>query len=545
MYQLVTGGGKTVLFVDIIKKFILKKKRVMLLAHREELINQAWSHLYKNQILAGIIKADVTPNFNALCQVASIQTVIRRKNIPVPDLIIIDEVHHCQDDNSYGKLVMDIFPNALVLGVTATPYRLNGMGFTSIFQDLILGPTLLELTDMGYLTPLKYFVAKRLPIFTNVSKMAGDFNMDEAEIAMGLAPIVDSYTEHCRGMAGIGFACNIKHSRNIVDLYNAAGIPAGHIDGNMDQDTRRKILEDFKSRRILYLSNVGIVTEGFDVPDLEFVQINRPTMSLALWLQMIGRSTRTDFNIIKHATDDNHRAALVASCKKPYAYILDNAGCHLMHGMPWHEFKWDRHFKGFSKKDKAITERIEIITFVAEDESGRVVKTNVPEEVLGLRLVEITREYEAKRIDTNATLQLDAGIDKLKFVRGIEKKGFAIYNNFMAHCKRSNTLVTDEVWDYITLKLCKEVDDRESVVLSKRDNDIKLAEDSYGHNPQALHDARIVITQEAEKKVKLIRQMKLPSGYLNKMRDEYKKLHKEDFDAIAKSTQGVEENTGF
>lgn len=545
MLQLITGGGKTEIFVDTQKKFLAKGRRVLTIAHREELINQAWNKLHQHGIVSGIIKGGVEPNLRALSQVASIQTITRRRNIPAPDLIVIDEAHHTQEDNTYGKVIFDMFPNAYVLGVTATPYRLNGMGFTSLFQDLILGPTMEELVAAGYLTPLRYFVAKKLPDLSTVGKEKGDYKAEEAANAIGTAPLLESYTEHCLGMRGVGFAVNIKHSRNIVDMYNAAGITAAHIDGEMHMSDRKAILDRFKAGEIMYISNVGIITEGFDFPDMEFVQLARPTLSLALFLQMIGRVTRTDYNVIKHATDDQVRAALVAGSKKPYGYVLDNAGCHLTHGMPWHEFNWRKHFEGYAKKDNKPKDMIEIITYVAEDESGRRVSTELPEEIQGLRLVEITKvskERPTRKVDLN---EFDATLEKFKNIKGMKKKGFAALNNFLMANSRNNAIMSAEHWEHLIKKLSTEVNEQVQKINLELSVNLKATEDMYAHNPIARDSAIAVIKAAADKKIEVAKLSHVPSGYIKKLWAEYNKEHNIEYGTTSELQTGLAQNLGF
>jgi superfamily II DNA or RNA helicase len=320
MFQLVTGGGKTVLFVDIIKKFIKAGKRVILIAHREELISQAWQTLYKNEILAGIIKSGTPENFHLPCQVASIQTICRRNRLPKADIVIIDEAHHVLDDNSYGDVLLRHFPYAYVLGVTATPYRLGGRGFTKTFDVLVEGPPFTYLSERGYLCPFKYYVSYN-PDLSKVKVQRGDYGIDDLEKAMELAPIVDSYLENCKGMSGISFAVNIEHSQKIVRQYLNAGIPAAHVDANTDIETRRNLFQQLRDKKILVLVNVGIATEGTDIPNIDFTQLCRPTKSLSMFLQMVGRGTRPLWDAIKNARSDEERRLLIATSAKPESIV--------------------------------------------------------------------------------------------------------------------------------------------------------------------------------------------------------------------------------
>lgn len=456
MFQLVTGGGKTVLFVSIIKKFLAAGKRVVLIAHREELIKQGWETLYKSEIMAGIIKSGTAENFYMPCQVASIQTIARRSKLPKADLVIFDEAHHSQDDNSYGDVLLRHWPTARVLGVTATPYRLGGKGFTTLFETLVQGPTFKQIVQMGYLVPFRYLVAYN-PDLSKARVQRGDYVSDDIEKAMQLAPIVQSYMDHCKGMSGICFAINIDHSNLIVRQYIAAGVPAAHVDANTALDVRRKMFQDLKDKKILVLVNVGIATEGTDIPNIDFVQLARPTKSLSLYLQMVGRVTRPLFASIKDAQSDEERRYGIAGSSKPYGIVLDNAGLYLDHGLPDSEFNWHRHFIGEQKRDKNKPETIEIIEFVAEDETGGVVRSKIPDEVQGLRLIEVNHIERQKIVNLVSLKEFDKLLEMFKRLPATgPKAGYIAFGNYSDYCRKNSLLMSAEVWDYLQKRLIEE-----------------------------------------------------------------------------------------
>jgi superfamily II DNA or RNA helicase len=522
MFQLVTGGGKTVLFVDIIRKFVAKGRRVILIAHREELITQAWDTLYKNEIYAGVIKADVKPNYSMPCQVASIQTLIRRKNLPPADLIIIDEAHHSQDDNSYGQVIANHFAESFVLGVTATPYRLGGKGFTDVFQKLICSISFKDLVNQGWLVPIRYFVASR-PDLSKVNMSKGDYENEALGVAMGNAPLIESYFEHCKGMCGAVFAVNIEHSLKIVDQYNAAGVPAAHLDANTPTEKRKQLLKNFKEGKIRIISNVGIITEGFDFPNMEFVQLARPTKSLALYLQMVGRVTRTDYNVIKHAVNDEHRCQLISLSKKPCGIVLDNASLFEEHGLPDQDFNWQVYFEGIPKrKKKEITDEIEMIEYVAEDTDGRVVKSQLPSEIEGLKLIEVTHSIKEKIIRVTSLKELDKNVEMFKRMPKLgNKAGFAAYKAYREYCRKNNILITEEMWDYMINKLSVIPESELSRVKSDSDKNIEFINSQYAHNPDDLSILIQEIRAKALREETPFKKMYVPSGYLKRERAEY------------------------
>jgi len=477
MFQLVTGGGKTVLFVNIIKKFLRAGKRVVLVAHREELIKQAWDTLYKNEIMAGIIKSGIPENFHMPCQVASIQTICRRSKLPKADLVIFDEAHHSQDDNSYGDVLLKHWPYARVLGVTATPYRLGGKGFTSLFDTLVQGPPFKSIVEMGYLVPFKYYVSYN-PDLSNAKVQRGDYVADDIDKAMRLAPIVNSYLEHCKGMSGICFAVNIGHSNLIVRQYLEAGIPAAHVDANTDLTVRRRMFQDLRDKKILVLVNVGIATEGTDIPNIDFVQLARPTKSLALYLQMVGRVTRPLFSAIEHAQSDEERRAMIAASSKPYGIVLDNAGLYLEHGLPDSPYDWKGYFMGQEKRAKNKPDLIEIIEFVAEDEDGNTVISRLPKEVEGLKLIEVNYIEKQKIINLTSLKEFDRGLGMFANMPKVNKAGYVAYRNYHEFCRKNSLLMSDEVWSYLNKRLVKDPGEERVRLLNNLERDCKIISES-------------------------------------------------------------------
>jgi superfamily II DNA or RNA helicase len=522
MFQLATGAGKTVLFVSIIRKFIKAGKRVVLIAHREELIAQAWETLRRYEIWAGIIKSGVPENFHLPCQVASIQTICRRQRLPKADLVIIDEAQHSQDDNSYGDVLLRHWPSSRILGVTATPYRLGGKGFTSIFDSLVLGPSVKDLIAAGYLCPFKYYVSYN-PDLSKTKINRGDYQIDDLEKAMRLAPIVASYFDHCKGKSGICFAVNVTHSQAIVRQYTEAGVPAAHVDATTDLEVRRKIFKDLKDKKILVLVNVGIATEGTDIPNIDFVQLARPTKSLSMFLQMVGRATRPLWDAIKDAQGDDERAALVAASSKPNAIVLDNAGCYLEHGLPDQVYDWAGYFIGRDKRGKDVEETIEIIELVAERENGETVVSRIPDEVAGLKLREVNY-IEREKIINLATLKVfDKNLEIFKRLPHIKKAGFVAFRNYFDFCKKNNYLMTDQVWQYLKKKL---VTDPEDERLKSSQRYLRDTEIIKQNNPRYIAENLVAAAFTLhQKRLEQIDKVKVPSSFLMQERARYEKLN--------------------
>lgn len=290
--QLPTGGGKTILFSHISRSFIEEGEGVMVIAHRKELIVQAKDKLETiTGLECGVIKAGYPCEYHKDIQVASIQSLSRRKHRPEVGLVIFDEAHHCSS-KTYSDII-EQYPNAYILGVTATPCRTDGQGFQFLFDKLIPGVSPKRLIADGYLCPFRLYGAK--PISTKgVRTTAGDFNQKQLEDrAMALiGDVYPSWEKHAQGLQTIVFAVSVAHSKGIVEQFVEQGVKAEHIDGTTPDKEREDIIERFRNRETMVLSNVGIFTEGFDVPNIEAVQVVRPTMSLSLHLQILGRGLR-------------------------------------------------------------------------------------------------------------------------------------------------------------------------------------------------------------------------------------------------------------
>jgi superfamily II DNA or RNA helicase len=325
LLQLPTGGGKTIVFASVAEDFIVHGERVLVLAHRQELITQAADKLRAVAgCPVGIVKAGIPSDFSAPIQVASVQSMRSRlRCLHKPDLIIIDEAHH-STAASYRR-VLESFPEAFQLGVTATPCRADGSGFDGLFDVMVHGPTVQDLINEGHLSPYRLF-ANPEPMKTKGARSnAGDYRSTDLA---GLNPVVtlsgnlvSSYRQHCPGKRCIVFAVNVEHSRAIADRYTQSGIPAAHLDGESSSDYRAATLAAFAAGELLVLSNVGLFTEGFDLPALDAVQIARPTKSLGLWLQMLGRALRP-------------------APGKDYAVLIDHTDNWQLLGLPTAPMEW-------------------------------------------------------------------------------------------------------------------------------------------------------------------------------------------------------------
>lgn len=370
LFQMPTGTGKTTVFSEIVRKAHAKNKKMLIVVHRTELVEQIVERLAQFQVHAGIISANIKPKPNADVQVATIQTLSRRQ-YPPADIVIIDECHHSKADTY--KTLWDIYPNARFLGVTATPVRINGEGFDDLFNILIPLEKLSYFFENKFLAPIKHLVCS-IPDLSRVKQRMRDYDIEMLRNVMLdnslMANLVESYKKRASGKKTIVFAVDIEHSREIVQRYINAGIPAAHVDATTPKTERKEILGRFKSGEILVLSNVDIVSEGFDVPDCEAVQLARPTKSLVLYLQQVGRCMRP-------------------APGKEFGIVLDNAGLWLEHGLSYIDRDWTLEGKKKSKKSTGHSAE-----YIGLDEEGIVREVKAPSEAEGLELMELTEELE-------------------------------------------------------------------------------------------------------------------------------------------------------
>jgi superfamily II DNA or RNA helicase len=313
-----TGSGKTVMASAMIHGAARKGKRCLFLAHRKELIDQTVDKLHRWSVRPGVIMADDPRRDDYLpVQVASVPTLARRLNrLPPAELVVVDECHHATSD-SYRK-VIDAYAHAVVIGMTATPWRTDRNGLADIYTASVLAATPAELIASGALVPYDAF-AYDAPDLHEVRVTMGEYHQKDLALACNtkilVGSVVREYTTHAAGRRAIVFPVNIEHSHSLVDEFRAAGFSAAHVDCNTPRDERGAAMERFRRGDLLVLSSVGVLTEGFDVPAAEVCILARPTKSLSLHLQMIGRVLRP-------------------ASGKDRALIHDHAGNVMRHGFP-------------------------------------------------------------------------------------------------------------------------------------------------------------------------------------------------------------------
>lgn len=335
LIQLCTGGGKTLLTAKMLQTAAQKNIPSIFICHRRELIKQTHIAFNGLNIGHGIIGAGFPFSSRPMVQIASIQTLKNKLHkIRKPGLVVFDECHH-QSAKSW-ETVYNAFPDAYIIGLTATPARLDGSGLGKYYSVMVQGPTMQELIDQGYLSNYKIFAPSNVDV-SKIHSRVGDYVTSELASAIDKPTItgdaINEYKKLANGKRAIVRGVSIEHSKHIAKQFNDAGITAQHVDGTTPHEIRDLAMESFRRGDTLILSNVELFAEGLDVPAVECVIDLRPTKSLILYLQFIGRALRPMENKI--------------------AIIIDHAGNTARHGLPCDDREWD--LQGRDKKSKTDT----------------------------------------------------------------------------------------------------------------------------------------------------------------------------------------------
>jgi len=338
-----TGGGKTIVFSEIARLAIAIGHRVLILVHRDELLRQASEKLTLLGISHGIIAAGYSPS-GAQVQIASVQTFVRRMHKFRCEfhLIIIDEAHH--SNATSWTTILSAHTNAHILGVTATPCRLDGKGLGVAcgghFETMVEGPSIRDLIDDGFLCQPITYGAERIDT-SQIQIRCGDFVQDEVVKAIDKPKITGNAVEHygdiCYGLPAIAFCASVKHSQHVSEAFNRHGIVSDVMAGNMSNDQRKYKIQALASGKIKVLTACDMISEGTDIPVVSVGIMLRPTNSLSLHLQQGGRVLRMYEG-------------------KENAFILDHAGNWERFGLVDQVRSWS--LEGVERKDKRSSEGI-------------------------------------------------------------------------------------------------------------------------------------------------------------------------------------------
>ena len=317
-----TGAGKTQCFCDIAHRAAANGRRVLILVHRRELLWQARARLGA---------------CSNLIEVHSIQTV-RGHYRHRPDLLIVDEAHHCTART--WRLVLDMWPVPTV-GFSATPQRLDGKGLGDLFGGMVQGPAVAELMAAGYLSPYRLFCPPGRADMSGIKKRGGDFAKNELAERVDQRRVMASAVKNWRLYAGnrrtIGFCVSLAHADHVRAMFAEAGVAAATVDGSMSRADRDGVLSAFRDGRVRVLLSVDLISEGFDVPACDCVLLMRPTASLGLYLQQVGRALRPS---------------------QRDAVILDCCGNAETHGLPDDPRDWS--LEGAAKERKGQVQALPV-----------------------------------------------------------------------------------------------------------------------------------------------------------------------------------------
>ena len=348
LLQSPTGSGKTVLAAKMLETATSKEMRSFFLIHRRELTKQSIRTFVDVGVRHGVIAAGFGEDKSQNVQIASVQTLARRyHNVIPPDFIIWDEAHHVAA-GTWDK-IYKAFPNTFHIGLTATPERLDGKGLKPWFDDIVYGPPVRWLIDQGYLSDYKIFAPTTIDT-DGLRISGGDFNKKELREALRKKPqivgdAVREYKKYANGLPTIFFNVSVEASENLVSQLKAAGITAAHVDGKTEKTLRDLEIRKFKNGETDTLSNVDLFGEGFDVPGISAISMLRPTNSLGLYLQQVGRALRPVYADGFDLSTQEGRLESIAAGAKPYAIILDHAGNVERHGLPDQERQWSLYGK--------------------------------------------------------------------------------------------------------------------------------------------------------------------------------------------------------
>ena len=321
-----TGSGKTCVASHIVAMAHDRGKRALFLGDSIEIVSQTSKTLAECGVNHGIIQGS-HPDRKAweTVHVATIQT-LQRRDPPPEDLVIVDEAHLCRAATWHQ--VIDHYRNAgaRIIGLTATPCRLDGKGLGALFDRIIYGPSPAELIERGYLAPFRIF-APPGPAMTAVGKVAGDYDKGKRAAVCDtrklVGDIVAHWLKHASGKLTAVSATSIVHSQHIRDEFRNAGVKAEHVDGTTPRAERKRLLEGLPKREYEVLCQVNICGKGWDCPELEALIDACPTMSLARWLQFVGRGGR-----------------IAPWAQKTECVLLDHAGNVRRFGLPDEEREW-------------------------------------------------------------------------------------------------------------------------------------------------------------------------------------------------------------
>lgn len=467
LYQLPTGGGKTFVFCYVANGATKLGNRVLILVHRKELLTQASLSLAKIGLRHSLIAQDKHireaiglhveelsepfVDLSAPVAVASVDTLIRRLgSVRAPQLIICDEAHHLTKGNKWGKAVAN-FPDARLLGVTATPCRTDGKGLgieaDGFFDDLICGPSMRELIGMGYLLPPTVYAPPTVLDLVGVRTSGGDYAAADLAARVDKPTITGDAVEHyrriCQGIPAITFCVSISHAENVAAQFRASGFDFRVIHGSMHDAERRNLIRALARGQIQGLTSCDLISEGTDIPVVGCGILLRPTKSEGLYLQQVGRVLRP-------------------SPGQDRAYILDHVGNCLIHGLPDADREWTLEGRKKRKKGESLTEaRVDVLqcekcnaACSTADARAEAIKRGYPPGTLCCTNCGSVFESNARAVEQeDGQLQEVTGeaAEALRRVRKAEERRATTYDDFVKLGK-ARGYTKPEAWARIRMR---------------------------------------------------------------------------------------------
>ncbi len=386
-----TGSGKTAILVHMMRTAASRGKRSFFCVHQNELLSQTAKALWAQKLPHGMIAAGRTQS-DLPAQVASMQTLARRLDrFDCPDLIIIDEAHRSAA-GTYQK-VLEAYPDALVIGLTATPQRTDGKGLDDTYGCIVNGPTIAELIQAGYLCDYEIFAPPSGVDLSGIKTKMGDYDKKQVQEAVDKPTItgdaVKTYLKLAKGKRAAVMCVSLDHARHVMESYRVSGVPAEMLDGNMSNAEREAIIERLSAGKTLVVTAVNLMIEGLDVPAIEVVQWLRPTQSLIVYMQGNGRGFRP-------------------AAGKEKLLILDHVRNWERHGLPDDEREWSLEGKKSRKRKQGEDDEPDVKIQMCK-QCFAVFRTGVdacpkcgaPVEKLGARKIEEI-DGELERIDLEA-----------------------------------------------------------------------------------------------------------------------------------------------
>ncbi len=320
-----TVAHNTAIASELVRRSYEKGKSSTFMCHRQELLDQTYATYAKNDIIPAFIKGGRNPDYNNPMQIASVNTLVKRLDMyKKPNILFVDECHHCKA--SQWNKVIDYYKDSVVIGLTATPCRLDGKPLGDMYDDMIEVTTVKKLIKSGYLCPYLYYAPSVIDT-SELKSSGGDYTKKSLEEASFNSKIIGDniaqYKKIANGCRNVVFAISRRHGKAICERYNEAGVSAEFLDGETHDRERKAVLERFKNGQTKVLVNVDLFGEGFDLPAIEVVSLLRPTQSLSLYLQQVGRALR-----------------ICPEIGKTHAIILDHVNNYKTHGMPDDEREW-------------------------------------------------------------------------------------------------------------------------------------------------------------------------------------------------------------